>query len=76
MVRSIGADHVIDYTQEDFTKSGQIYDVIFGAVGKNSFSGSIKSVRKKGFYLSIKSSSSEKTEELITLKELIEGGKI
>ena len=36
MLRSIGADHVIDYTQEDFTKSGQTYDVIFDVVGKSS----------------------------------------
>ncbi len=36
MVRSIGADHVIDYTQEDFTKNGQTYDLIFCAVGNRS----------------------------------------
>jgi len=51
MLRSIGADHVIDYTQEDFTKSGEKYDVIFDVVCKNSFSGCIKSLNKKGIYL-------------------------
>jgi len=51
MLRSIGADQVIDYTQEDFTKSGETYDIIFDVVGKSSFSRSIRSLKKKGFYL-------------------------
>jgi NADPH:quinone reductase-like Zn-dependent oxidoreductase len=51
MLRSIGADQVIDYTQEDFTKSGETYDVIFDVVGKSSFSRSVRSLKKKGFYL-------------------------
>jgi len=51
MLRSIGADKVIDYTQEDFTKSGETYDVIFDVVGKASFSGCIRSLKKKGIYL-------------------------
>jgi NADPH:quinone reductase-like Zn-dependent oxidoreductase len=51
MVRSIGADHVIDYTQEDFTQSGETYDVIFDIVGKGSFSGCIRSLKQNGRYL-------------------------
>ena len=51
MLRSIGADHVIDYTQEDFTKSGETYDVIFDVVGKTSFSRSIRSLKPNGRYL-------------------------
>jgi 2-desacetyl-2-hydroxyethyl bacteriochlorophyllide A dehydrogenase len=51
MLRSIGADHVIDYTCEDFTKSGKTYDVIFDVVGKSSFSGCIRSLKEGGFYL-------------------------
>jgi 2-desacetyl-2-hydroxyethyl bacteriochlorophyllide A dehydrogenase len=51
MMRSIGADHVIDYTQEDFTKSGQTYDVILDTAGKSSFSGSLRSLKENGTYL-------------------------
>jgi NADPH:quinone reductase-like Zn-dependent oxidoreductase len=51
MLRSIGADHVIDYTQEDFTKRGEIYDVIFDVVGKVSLSGSKRSITQDGTYL-------------------------
>ncbi len=51
MLRSIGADHVIDYTQEDFTKSGEIYDVIFDVIGKSSFTRSVRSLKHNGRYL-------------------------
>ena len=51
MLLSIGADQVIDYTKEDFTKSGKTYDVIFDVAGKSSFSGSVKSLKQKGRYL-------------------------
>ena len=44
MLRSIGADHVIDYTKEDFTKNGETYNVIFDVVGKSSFSRSVRSL--------------------------------
>lgn len=51
MLRSIGADHVIDYTQEDFARNGQTYDVIFDTIGKGSFSDCIKSLNENGAYL-------------------------
>jgi len=51
LVKSLGADKVIDYTKEDFTKSGQTYDIIFDTVGKSSISGCKRSLKKKGFYL-------------------------
>ncbi len=51
MLRSIGADHIIDYTQEDFTTSGEAYDVIFDVPGKSSFSGSLRSLKPNGRYL-------------------------
>jgi len=76
LVSSLGADKVIDYTQEDFAQSGETYDVIFDAVGKISSSRSKSSLKKKGIYLTIKSPTSEKTEYLILLKELIDEGKI
>jgi len=51
LVRSLGADRVIDYTQEDFTKNGETYDVIFDAVGKHSFKRSKGSLSSGGSYL-------------------------
>ena len=51
MLRSIGADHVIDYTREDFTKNGQTYDVILDTIGKSPFSGSLRSLNENGTYL-------------------------
>jgi NADPH:quinone reductase-like Zn-dependent oxidoreductase len=50
LVKSLGADKVIDYTREDFSKSGP-YDVIFDTVGKSPFLGCIKSLKKNGYYL-------------------------
>jgi NADPH:quinone reductase-like Zn-dependent oxidoreductase len=51
MLRSIGADHVIDYTQEDFTKNDETYDLILDVVGKGSFSACIRSLKQNGTYL-------------------------
>ncbi|MEM7128825.1 MAG: NAD(P)-dependent alcohol dehydrogenase [Chloroflexota bacterium] len=51
MLRSIGADHVIDYTQEDFTRSGQTYDLIFDVIGKSPFSRSLRALKPNGYYL-------------------------
>jgi NADPH:quinone reductase-like Zn-dependent oxidoreductase len=50
MVRSIGADRVIDYTQEDFTKSGQRYDLIFDLVANHSLSAFRRVLNPKGIY--------------------------
>jgi NADPH:quinone reductase-like Zn-dependent oxidoreductase len=50
-VKSLGADQVIDYTQEDFTQNGQVYDVIFDTVGKSSIMHCRKSLAKKGSYI-------------------------
>jgi NADPH:quinone reductase-like Zn-dependent oxidoreductase len=51
LVRSLGADTVVDYTQEDFTKNGETYDVIFDAVGKHSFSRCKGSLKRGGAYV-------------------------
>jgi NADPH:quinone reductase-like Zn-dependent oxidoreductase len=98
MLRSIGADHVIDYSREDFTRRGQVYDVIFDVVGKSPFSGSLHSLKQEGIYLLgnaglsqmlrgswasrkggrkvILGTASHKVEDLVSLKELIEAGRI
>jgi len=76
MVRSIGAEQVIDYTQEDFTKNGQTYDVIFDAVRKISSSSCKGSLKQGGTFLSASAPTSEKNEDLIFLKGLIEAGKL
>ncbi len=51
LVRSLGADQVIDYTKEDFTQTGQTYDVILDAVGKSSFSRCKNALKEEGTYL-------------------------
>jgi NADPH:quinone reductase-like Zn-dependent oxidoreductase len=51
LLREIGADHVIDYTKEDFTKCGETYDIIFDVVCKSSFSRIMRSLKPNGRYL-------------------------
>ena len=53
MVKSLGADKVIDYTKEDFTENGQLYDIIFDAVIKTSFSRCKKSLKRGGVYITV-----------------------
>jgi NADPH:quinone reductase-like Zn-dependent oxidoreductase len=53
MVKSLGADKVIDYTKDDFTKSGKTYDVIFDAVRKTSFSRCKSSLKERGIYITV-----------------------
>ncbi|MEK6753729.1 MAG: NAD(P)-dependent alcohol dehydrogenase [Chloroflexota bacterium] len=53
MLRSIGADHVVDYTREDYTKNGQKYDVIMDTIGGSPFAGSVRSLNENGTYLNV-----------------------
>jgi NADPH:quinone reductase-like Zn-dependent oxidoreductase len=100
MVRSIGADHVIDYTQEDFTQSGQRYDFILDIVANHSLSDTRRALTPKGTLIPNSGTKGmgyivranvlslfvpQKTrtfvslpnnEDLATLKELIEAGKV
>ena len=97
-MRSIGADHVIDYTKGDYTHNGGCYDLIIDVVGKGSVSRRLKLLKPEGYYFlayaglshialgmwtSLTSSkklkigsASQKKEDLIALKELIEAGEL
>jgi NADPH:quinone reductase-like Zn-dependent oxidoreductase len=66
LVRSLGADKVIDYTKEDFTQRGEKYDVILDAVGKASFSSCMKSLKKKGTYLQVVAAPATSIKMLLT----------
>jgi NADPH:quinone reductase-like Zn-dependent oxidoreductase len=80
MVSSLGAGQVVDYTQEDFTESGQAYDVIFDAVDKLPSSRGKKALKKPGIYLNVARDSGSggglKTKDLVFLRDLAEAGKL
>lgn len=78
LVKSLGADHVIDYSKEDFTKNEKLYDIIFDAVGKNSRRNCKKVLAPDGKYITVDGQGIAKAykEDLTFLKELIEIGKI
>jgi NADPH:quinone reductase-like Zn-dependent oxidoreductase len=76
LVQSLGAEQVIDYTQGDFTQSGETYDVVFDAVRKVSASRCKAILKQGGAFLTVASPTSERAENLIFLRELVEAGEI
>ena len=78
MVKFLGADKTIDYTQEDFTKNNETYDLIFDAVGKLSASHCKQSLKTGGVYLNVLSPSGLKlkSKDLLFLKKLMEVKKL
>jgi NADPH:quinone reductase-like Zn-dependent oxidoreductase len=77
MVKSLGADRVIDYTKEDFSTNGALYDVIFDTVGKCPKSTYSKALTPSGTYVTIaRLDTKQNMEELIFMKRLIEAGRI
>jgi NADPH:quinone reductase-like Zn-dependent oxidoreductase len=78
LVKSLGADKVIDYTKEDFTQSGETYDIIFDMVGKSSFSRCKSSLKQNGLYLAVAGGLKELIQMLWTSvigsKKVIFGG--
>lgn len=76
MVKSVGADEVIDYHNSDFRKENSSYDIIFDAVGKITKSSCKNVLQNNGAFLSVKYPTTEKTKYMTFLNELIEEGKL
>ncbi|MCJ7650156.1 MAG: NAD(P)-dependent alcohol dehydrogenase [Candidatus Lokiarchaeota archaeon] len=77
LVKSLGADQVIDYTKEDFTERGVLYDIVFDAVGKASASSCKNVLTPNGIYMTVlKGTPKEKNEDLDYLRDIIEAGKL
>ena len=80
MVKSLGADKVIDYTVSSFTESGETYDVVYDAVSKLPAGQGKKALKKGGIYLSTNKDSGSGSditiEDLLYLVELIEAGEL
>jgi NADPH:quinone reductase-like Zn-dependent oxidoreductase len=77
LVKSLGADKVIDYTKEDFTEDGERYEIIFDAIGKILKSNRKKALTPNGIFMSVHDKlEKENVEDLIFLKDLVEAEKI
>ncbi len=76
LVKSLGADVVIDYTTQDFTKTGQTYDFVFDTVGKSSFGQCKPLLRKKGIYISTEPGKNFENIFLALITPLVGGKKV
>lgn len=76
LVRSLGADHVIDYTQQDFLKTGQVFDFVFDAVGKTSFGRCKPILKEKGVYISTELGKNWENIYLALIAPLSKGKKV
>jgi NADPH:quinone reductase-like Zn-dependent oxidoreductase len=76
LVKSLGANDIVDYTREDFTQTKTQFDIIFDAVGKISKSLGKKLLKPTGKYVSVSGSPKENADDLLVLKELIETGRL
>ena len=76
MVKTLGADQVIDYKTSDYTDTTDKFDIVFDAVGKTSKTAGKKVLKSNGKYVSVNMLTAEKSESLLQLKELAENGKI
>jgi NADPH:quinone reductase-like Zn-dependent oxidoreductase len=76
LVRSLGADAVIDYTREDFSDAGKSYDFVFDAVGKLSPPAAKRALVKGGVFRSVASAAKFEPDDLDRLKDLIEAGEL
>ncbi len=76
MVKSLGAEKVIDYTKEDYTLLNDKYDIVFDAVGKTTKVKAKRILNRNGVFISVKMLTSEKNKHLLKLKELAEKGKL
>ena len=76
MVRSLGADNVLDYKKEDYSESHEKFDIVFDAVGKTTKSKAKKVLKEGGAFVTIKMLTKEKNENLGRIKQLAEAGKL
>jgi NADPH:quinone reductase-like Zn-dependent oxidoreductase len=76
LVKSLGAVDVIDYTVEDVTKGAATYDVVFDAVGSGSAGDLKRIVADRGAFVSVRSSTTEVSSDLIQIRDLLADGRI